>query len=160
VKYCIDASALIDLGERHYPERLKLFAPIWAHLYEGIDNGDIVSVDYVKVELERKADDWRVDFLNRADQMFIISTEIELEYGQLISDIESHPKLPANKSQDRFLSGADPWVIAMTRNVGECTAVSAETKHLTHYGLGAICNEFGVRHINLVDFFEENGIGI
>ena len=57
MKYCVDASALIDLGERHYPERLPLFAPIWAYLYDGIVSGDIVSVDYVKVELERKADE-------------------------------------------------------------------------------------------------------
>ena len=51
MKYCLDASALIDLGERHYPERLKVFAPIWEHIYHGIDNGDIISVDYVKIDL-------------------------------------------------------------------------------------------------------------
>ena len=159
MKYCVDASALIDLGERHYPERLKLFEPIWTHLYQGIADNEIVSVDYVKIELNRKADDWRENFLNRADQMFLISADVEIEYGQLISEIESNPHLPPNKARDRFMSGADPWVIALTRNFSECTAVSAETKPLKDYGIGAVCKEIGVRHINLVEFFEENGIG-
>lgn len=158
-KYCIDASALIDLGERHYPERLKLFEPIWASLYDGIDNGNIISVDYVKMELERKADDWRNDFLIRADQMFQINEDVEHEYASVISDIESLPDLPMNKARDRFLSGADPWVIALARSMDDCAAISAERKPLNAYGLGALCSELGVRHLNLVDFFEENGIG-
>lgn len=158
-KYCFDASALIDLGERHYPERLPLFEPIWTFVYDGIENGDIISVDYVKTELERKADDWREGFLVRADQMFRISESVEQEYASVIAAIESHPDLLANKARDRFLSGADPWVIALTRSVGDCVAVSAERKPLKDYGLGALCGELGVRHINLVEFFEENDIG-
>ena len=114
-KYCIDASALIDLGVQHYPERLKLFEPIWSFLYNGIDSGDIVSVDYVNTELERKADEWRDDFLIRADQMFQISDDVEHEYASVIGDVETHPSLPMNKARDRFLSGADPWVIALAR---------------------------------------------
>jgi len=41
----------------------------------------------------------------------------------------------------------------------DCAAISAERKPLNAYGLGALCSELGVRHLNLVDFFEENGIG-
>lgn len=159
MKYCFDSSALIDLGERHYPERLKLFAPIWAHLYQGIDDKEIVSVDYVKIELTRKADEWREAFMARADQMFLINADIETEYGRLITEIEANALLPSNKARDRFMSGADPWVIALTMGIGDCTAVSAETKSLTEYGIGAVCKEIDVRHINLVKFFEENGIG-
>ncbi len=158
-KYCFDASALIDLGERHYPERLPLFEPIWTFIYGGIENGDIVSVDYVKTELKRKADNWREDFVVRADKMFQISVDVELEYASVIAAVESHSGLPVNKARDRFLSGADPWVIALARDIKNCAAVSAERKPLKDYGLGAICVELSVRHINLVEFFEENGIG-
>ena len=160
MKYCMDASALIDLGERHYPERLKVFAPIWDHIYQEIDSGEIISVDYVKTELEKKADDWRTSFLSRADKMFHISDEIEKEYAGVINDIEMGSEFNVNKHRERFLTGADPWVISLARNIGECTVVSAETKPLAHYGLGPVCDKLGVKHINLVRFFEDNNIGV
>jgi len=159
MKYCMDASALIDLGERHYPEHIKVFTPIWDHIYQGIDSSEIITVDYVKTELEKKADDWRTAFLARSNKMFIISDEVEAEYAGVINDIEMGSAFNVNKHRERFLTGADPWVIALARNIGECKVVSAETKPLAHYGLGPVCEELGVKHINLVDFFEENNIG-
>ena len=160
MKYCMDASALIDLGERHYPERLRVFAPIWEHIYHGIENGDIISVDYVKIELERKADKWRVDFLERASGMFLISAALENAYANVVSDIESRTEFNTNKHRERFMSGADPWVIALARKTGQCTVVSAEAKSLADYGLGSVCQILGVKHMNLVQFFEVNNIGV
>lgn len=159
MKYCIDASALIDLGERHYPEHVPVFAPIWEHMYEGIGSGEIISVDYVKVELEQKADEWRTKFLAKADGMFLISDAIEKEYGAVVSAIESQKEFSVNKARDRFMSGADPWLIALARSIKECTVVSGERKSLAAYGLGAVCGMLGVQHMNLVQFFEANNIG-
>jgi hypothetical protein len=159
MRYCIDASALIDLGERHYPERLSIFAPIWSGLYARIDDGTIVSVDYVRVELERVAADWRSAFLVRAAGIFLVSEEVEMEYAQVAGSIERDGNFRANKARDRFMSGADPWVIARARNLGQCTVVSAEKKDLASYGLGAVCNTLGVPHMNLIEFFEATGIG-
>lgn len=160
MKYCIDTSALLGLGERHYPERIKVFAPIWEHLYEGIEQGTIVSVDYVKIEFEKKADEWRQDFLLKADGMFLISEGIEAEYAGVIASIEADSAFNYNKHRDRFMSGADPWVLALSRNIGKCTVVSAEDKNLSSYGMGAICNHFGMKHMNLLQFFEANKIGL
>jgi hypothetical protein len=159
VRYSFDTSALIDLGERHYPERLRVFAPIWNYIYTGIDYGNIVSVDIVKEELEKKADDWRSDFLIRANVMFLMNPGIEAEYAGVIKDIESSAGFKKNNHRKRFMSGADPWIIAQARNIGNCTVISAETKSLTDYGLGPVCGLLGVRHLNLVRFFEENNIG-
>lgn len=154
MKYCIDTSALIDLGERHYPERLPVFEPIWNHIYQEIANGNIISVDLVKDELESKADDWRTKFLSQANGMFHIDSDIENEFASIVGDIESKKQLfNVNRSRDRFMSGADPWVIALAKKK-QCTVISAETKKLADYGLGAICKVLGVQHINLVRFFE------
>lgn len=160
MKYSLDTSAWIDLGERHYPEHLRVFGPIWNYIYGGIDRGDIISVDWVRNELENKAADWRVAFLRRAERMFLITENIEKEYGKVISDLETQTKFNANKQRERFMKGADPWVIALARNIGQCAVVHAETKSLADYGLGAVCDALGVPHMNLVQFFEENKIGI
>jgi len=160
MKYCIDTSALIDLGERHYPERLALFEPIWQHVYQEISNGNIISVDLVKNELEEKADDWRARFLQKADGMFHISADVEKEFAAIIREIEKRKeKFNTNKARDRSMSGADLWVIALARNKA-CTVIWAETKKLADYGIGAICRELGVPHVNLVKFFEANKVGV
>ena len=160
MKYCMDASALIDLGERHYPERVKVFTAIWDFLYSEIDNGTIVSVDYVKTELERKADEWRETFIQRAGHMFYVDESIEMEYANLIQEIESRTEFRVNRQRERFMEGADPWVIAMARNFGECTVVTAETKSLADYGMDPVCQALGVKCINLVKMFEDNNIGL
>ena len=158
MKYCLDASTLIGMGERHYPERVKVFLPIWKHLYGSIDNGDIISVDYVKIELEERADEWRDNFLSRASKMFLISSDIEAEYAKIISEIEKSTVFKINKHRERFMSGADPWVIALARHVGQCTVVSEERKGLTEYGLGPVCDVLGVKHMDLIHFIEANNI--
>lgn len=56
------------------------------------------------------------------------------------------------------MSGADLWVIALARSK-DCTVISAETKKLADYGIGAICRELNVPHLNLVQFFEVNKVG-
>jgi hypothetical protein len=158
MRYCIDTSALVDLGERHYPERLPVFEPIWNHIYQEISKGNIISVDLVKDELESKADDWRTNFLSQANGMFHIDSDIETEFASIVNDIESRKHLfNINKPRDRFMSGADPWVIALARK-NKCTVISAETKKLADYGLGAICKVLGVKHINLVKYFEISNI--
>lgn len=158
MRYCIDTSALIDLGERHYPERLPVFKPIWKHIYREITNGTIISVDSVKEELESKADDWRTNFLSQANEMFHIDSDIENEFASVMSDIESRKNLfNINKPRDRFMRGADPWVIALARKK-QCTVISAETKKLADYGLGAICKALDMEHINLVKYFERSNI--
>ncbi len=158
MKYCLDTSALIGMGERHYPERVKVFSPIWEHLYSSIDSGDIISVDYVKVELEGKAADWREQFFSRASKMFLISSDVEASYAKIISEIEKNTVFRVNKHRERFMSRADPWVIALARHVGKCTVVSEEKKGLTEYGLGPVCDVLGVKHMDLIQFIEANNI--
>ncbi|SNC71996.1 DUF4411 family protein [Polynucleobacter victoriensis] len=160
MKYCIDTSSLIDLGERHYPEKLAIFKPIWTGLYTGISNGDIISVDLVKVELEKRADDWRTNFCAKSADMFKMSQEIEQQYAKLVSLIEVNPKFPKNSARDRFFEGADLFLISLAMCVDDGVVVTSETKNLSNYGLRPVCNELGVKNMNLVEFFEAYKLGI
>lgn len=160
MRYCIDSCALIDLGERYYPEIVPVFSPIWDYVYGAIDSGELVSVDYVKVELEKKADDWRTKFLGKANGMFLISEQIEQEYAGVVQEIEARKEFIMNGHRDRFMSGADPWLIALARSMpNQCTVVSSETKSLSSYGLKAVSLALGVPHMNLVELFQAKNIG-
>ena len=91
--------------------------------------------------------------------MFLINADIEMEYATVVGEIESRPEFYNNRQRDRFMIGADPWLIALARTMGECTVVSAEKKSLADYGLGAVCKAMNVQHMNLVELFEVNAIG-
>ena len=152
--YCIDTSALINLGERHYPEHILVFKPIWSYIYQAIDNDEIISIDYVKIELEKNADEWRKNFIAKAEKMFKINESIEAEYAKVIYEIELGKQFPNNSHRKRFMEGADPWLIALVRSVDDGTVISGETKNLSSYGLGPVCQELNVKHKGLVEFFE------
>lgn len=158
--YCIDTCSLVDLGERRYPESVPIFRPIWDHIYSSISNGDLVSVDMVKSELEQRADEWRQTFLIRADQMFLINDEIESQYGSVIADIESNPIFSVNKHRERFLSKADPWLIGLARSLDDAVIVTSEDKNLSSYGLPEVCGVLGVRTITLLQYIEQSNIRI
>lgn len=159
--YCMDTSALICLGERHYPERIKVFEPIWDFVYDGVDRGDIISVDAVLSELQAKAADWRDVFITKANNMFLINEDIEAEYAAVIGDIESDVSFPINKHRTRFLKGADPWVIALARSVAdEVVVVTSEKKELNAYGMRAVCNALNLNSMDLIELFETNNIGM
>lgn len=160
MKYCIDSCSLIDLGERYYPESVPVFSPIWDYVYGAIECGELISVDYVKVELESKADDWRTKFLEKTNGMFQISQQIEHEYASVVQEIEKRKEFVINKHRDRFMNGADPWLVALVRSMpGECTLVSSEIKTLTNYGLRAVSDALGVPNMNLLDLFQAQKIG-
>jgi len=150
--YCIDTCSLIDLGERRYPESISVFKPIWDHLYSSIQDGTLVSVDMVQIELEQRADAWRTAFISQASSMFQISESIEQEFNLVVSEIESNPIFSANRKRDRFMSGADPWLIALARSYENATVISSETKNLANYGLGEVCDVLGVSNISLLDY--------
>ena len=161
MKYCIDTCSLIDLGERRYPESVPIFRPIWDHIYLSINNGDLVSVDMVKSELDQRADEWREKFLIRADPMFLISDEIESRYASVITDIESNPIIfNPNKHRERFLSKADPWLIGLARSFDDAVIVTSEEKNLASYGLPEVCRVLGVRTITLLQYIEQSNICI
>jgi hypothetical protein len=159
VTYCFDTSALIDLGERYYPERIKVFEPIWEFLYHGIDNGTVFSVEQVRTELNEKADEWRKSFLGKTENMFLMHQGIEVEYASVIEEIDDSDQFRVNKHHARFMDGADPWVIALARTIEDSVVVHAETKSLREYGMGPVCDELGVRQIRLLEFIETNEIG-
>ena len=92
--------------------------------------------------------------------MFLISEQIEQEYAGVVQEIEARKEFIMNGHRDRFMSGADPWLIALARSMpNQCTVVSSETKSLSSYGLKAVSLALGVPHMNLVELFQAKNIG-
>ncbi len=84
--------------------------------------------------------------------MFEISELIEQEFASVVADIEANSSFNTNSARTRFMSGADPWLIALARHHGQATIVTSETKNLSAYGLRAVSDVLGIPNISLLDY--------
>ncbi len=158
--YSIDSSALLTVN-RYYPA--KIFPDLWKHLEELFKQNRIFSHEMVYDEIVPKtgAKDDMAKLLARHKSSFFPITNRQ---GQLALQILSNfPRLiDAQAKKDQ----ADPWVIALVLermeaeglfgNDSEFVVVSAESEK-SPTKIPAVCKHFNVRHLNLFQFFEDNG---
>lgn len=158
--YCFDSSALIWIN-RYYPPR---FIPdLWQQLEELFKKKRIISHDIVYGEIvpATGAKDEIAKLISKHKSSFLPITNVQ---GQLALQIlTAFPKLiDPNLKKDQ----ADPWVIALViekmqeQNLfgkdSDYVVVSTE-KSESPTKIPAVCKHFKVRHMNLFEFYEDNG---
>lgn len=115
--FSLDTSGILDAWVRNYPP--DVFPAIWSNMDAAAERGDILVVDEVVRELERKDDDV-LKWVKKHDSMIVrIDAEIQSHVLQIMS---SHGRLVDSKKNR---SGADPWVIALA-HAKSLTVVTAE----------------------------------
>lgn len=147
--YCIDTSAILDGWVRYYP--IDIFPGLWSGLDGMIATGELIAPDEVLVELEAKADDvfaWakaRPTLFLPLDQPIMTATQRVLErFPRLVGTLRNRNR-------------ADPFVIA-TALVGDHTVVTAEKGGTeVRPRIPFICEQFGVRSIDLLGLIREKG---
>ena len=158
--YCIDSSAFITM-HRHYPYRIlpdlwkqieDLFKKkrIFSHeiVYE-----EIVPASGTKDELSKLIAKYKSSFYPITNRQGQIALEILANFPRLID--------PRSKKDE-----ADPWVIALSREKMEgenlfgknsdIVIVSSESEK-SDTKIPAVCKHYDVSHLNLFEFFEDNG---
>lgn len=158
--YFIDSSALITIN-RYYPSRI--FPDLWKHLEELFRQQKMFSHDMVYDEIV--SDSGPKDDIGRLIAKYKSSFfSITNKQGKLALEILSNfPRLidPRAKRNE-----ADPWIIALViekmeeENLfgqdSDFVVVSAESER-SDSKIPAVCKHFKVRHLNLFQFFEDNG---
>jgi len=158
--YFIDSSALITVN-RFYP--IKVFPDLWFFLEELFQQGRIYSHDMVFNEIVPSSGpkDDIGKLISKYKKCFYSITN---KQGQLALQILANfPRLidPRAKKDE-----ADPWIIAiviekmesvnMFGSASDFVLVSAESER-SDTKIPAVCKYFKVRHMNLFQFFEDNG---
>lgn len=158
--YCIDSSAFITIN-RYYPKRL--IPDLWNHFDDLFKKKKIMSHDIVFSEIvpDSGAKDEIGKFITKYKSVFYPITNRQ---GQLALQIlATFPRLidPRSKKEQ-----ADPWIIALIIEEMEkqglfgkgfdFVVVSAESER-SETKIPAVCKYNKVRHMNLFEFFEDNG---
>jgi hypothetical protein len=150
LKYSIDTSAFLDGWARYYPP--DVFPPVWEKIDKLIDDGILVATEEVLYELEKKDDEMYAWALDREHMFIPIDENIQLA---LQSMLPQHRQLI---DQRKNRSGADPWIIALAI-VEKCAVLTGEkpTNSAKRPHIPDVCIAMGVRWINMIQLFREQG---
>lgn len=148
--YCIDTSSLLHAWRRAYPP--KRFARLWMAIDQLIDDGRLIASIEVFHELKKKDDDvfsWARD---RKDLLFVeIDEAVQV---QVVRIMQKYPKLV---DTGKGKSGGDPFVIAQalarTPRLVVVTQEAGGTADRPR--IPYVCNQEGLRHIDLLTLIEE-----
>ena len=157
--YLIDANILIQAKNFHYD---MAFCPaFWDFVDQEASTDSIASIQFVYDELA-DGDDLLAEWVKerKGDISFLALDDAETQekYREIVNYVVSNGFGQAHI--DRFLAGADPWLIAKASVLG--------AKLVTHEVLAVgpiirkvkipnICNAFGVSYINPFDMIRNIG---
>ena len=148
--YSIDTSAILDGWRRYYPP--DVFPQLWEEMRGLIQRGRLLAVEEVLHEIKRK-DDEVADWVVRNQRLIVpLDGAIQIAVAEILNRFDRLVNTQRNRSL------ADPWVIALaqTRDLTVVTG-ERETGKLTRPMIPDVCRALGIRYINLLQLFREEG---
>ena len=148
--FSLDTSGMIDAWGRYYPP--DVFPTIWIKMDSAAGAGDILIIEEVVRELERKDDGAHKWIKERETAIVAIDGEVQ---AHLVEIMRKYGRLVDSKKNK---SGGDPWVIALAR-ARRLTVVTGEkaTGSLIKPHIPDVCKDLGVPCITVIDFFRKQG---
>lgn len=157
--YCIDTSVFLQL---HFINKIIPIPDVWDEFDVFFNENKIISHEFVFEEFYSKTskNDFIKTWISNKKSHFYKITERQIELVPQI--LEKFPKLiDPNKENNQ----ADPWLIALAIEIIEepnlfenkNVVLVSQEKLSSNIKIPAACKAFGVPHINLETFFEENG---
>ena len=152
--FVFDTSSIRVLGN-YYPET---FSSFWQGFEKLVGTGEVISVREVLRELTTQIskDDWLYEWVSEHSEIFLTPEKAETEFVSEIFSVPHFQELVGQKQRLKGTPVADPWVIACARVRKGCV-VTQEGHKLNAAKIPNVCEQFGVRCIDLEGFLAEKG---
>lgn len=154
-----DSNVFIAAKNDYYA--FDLAPAFWEHLIRLAGDRRILSIDYVKNELERGNDDLAQWAKNDFSDGFISTAEDDVQdsYREIMAWVQSQNQF-SDAAKAEFARGADGWLIAYAKAKG-CIVVTLEaldpnTKRKVP--IPNVCQAFGVQFVRTFDMLR--GLGV
>jgi len=155
--YCIDTSALLELDYR-FKESNPVFTNIWKDMEQMINDGLLVTSDYVELEVNdyAGAETFVKEWISKHKKRLVIPTDPEVlaSAGRVINE-NLHLGFPDPKKWQEGKNDADPFLIGVA-TVRSLTIITQESKNKPNK-IPQIAAKYGVRSIDVYDFMAERG---
>jgi len=157
--YCVDSSAFFHL---HYIHKLISINSVWSELDKLFEEGKIISHEYVFDEFysESSKRDFIQKWIENKKKYFLPLTDRQFDIVNGILE-----KFPDLIDPEKEKNQADPWLIALALELMKDTSlfgkkdiiVVSQEKITSPKRIPAACKHFNVNHMNLEEFFKDNG---
>lgn len=158
--YFFDTSGFVTM-HRYYP--VRIIPDLWKFLEELFKQRKIISHDFVFDEIVPDSDT-KDDLAKLISKHKVCFKPITKRQAQLVPEILSlFPHLIDPRSKK---NQADPWIVSMViemmeenslfGNESNYILVSTESEKSPNK-IPAVCKHYQLRHMNLFEFFEDNG---
>ena len=125
--FLLDANVFIEAARRYYA--FDLLPQFWAALIDHAERERLLSIDRVKVELERGKDDlagWA-----KAKFSFAFAStdraEVAQEFGRLMRWTQGQKQFQ-NAAKEKFAKDADGWLVAFAKVEGMTLVTHEQSK--------------------------------
>lgn len=154
MNYLLDANTYIQAKNQYYG--MDICPAYWDWLDQEFESGVIASINMVGREL-KGGNDELAEWSKQRPGHFIDNDDLDTQ--QTFADIAQHVGennfQPA--SRDKFLSGADPWLIAKAKVLG-ASVVTHESRLVPNtrkVKVPNICHHFDVRCVDTFELLRE-----
>ena len=152
--YLLDANTFIEAKNKYY--RTSICPGYWDFMDSNFKTQILASTRGVYSELEKFGDSLS-DWVKPRKEWFL--EESDTECINCLSDISQFVmdhKVYADTHKEKFLSGADPLIIAKAKSLGAklVTHEVLTNGQSTRVKIPNICKEFGVEYIDTFDLLE------
>lgn len=146
--YCIDTSAMIDAGNRHYPS--DLFPAFWEKMDGLAGAGRLKAPPMLVEELEKRDEEWRKWVYDREAQIIVPPDAPFLDNMKNV--VHTYTQLGADPER---LTG-DPFFISLSLTKG-MTLLTSERPNKGPVKIPRVCEAVGVPTITLLNFMRQEG---
>lgn len=157
--FVLDANVFIQAAREYYA--FDLAPAFWDNLVDRANNGQVLSIDYVKKELERLNDELSVWAERKFGSAFASTNQQDvLEcYAKIINWVQAQKQF-LNYAISDFAKGADGWLIAYAM-AKDCIVVTHEVLAIyakKRVKIPNVCQAFNVSCMNTFEMLRILGM--
>lgn len=157
--FVLDADVFITAKNLYYA--FDLAPGFWKSLINHAGNGRILSIDYVKKELEKGKDQLAQWAKNDFSHAFISTDEEDVQesYREIMTWVQGQDQL-SDAAKAEFARGADGWLVAYAKAKG-CIVVTLETINpdiKRKVTIPNVCQAFSVQFVDTFEMLRRLGV--
>lgn len=157
--YVLDANVFIEAARRYYA--FDIAPSFWQILIDHAGKGQVLSIDHIKVELERGKDELAKWAKNDFHECFVSTEDDEViaAYRQIMIWSQGQAQF-TTAAKAEFARVADGWLVAYALAKG-CIVVTHEQFNLEAKARIMIpngCQAFGVKYVDTFQMMRELGV--
>jgi hypothetical protein len=157
--FVLDANVFIEAKNRYYA--FDLAPGFWKSLIHLAGNERILSIDFVRGELEKGKDQLAQWAINDFSHAFILTDEEEVQesYREVMTWVQGQNQF-SDAAKAEFARGADGWLVAYAKAKG-CIVVTLETINpdiKRKVTIPNVCQAFSVQFVDTFEMLRRLGV--